>query len=183
VSQPDAWRTALDGLAQRREQLQTAVAVVPGSQIFAVNRNVDLPVTIRNDLPQSAVVWVSASTPSLRLQPGPAQQVVVPAGSTQTAQLPVKAVASGDVSLTAVLSDEAGQTVGRPVTVQVSVRADWEGRGIAIGVVVVVLVFVGGVVRTVVRVRHRPAPPVVRTAEEADGDGPPARRPEESTRG
>lgn len=181
--QQDAWRTALDGLARQREQLRSAVAVVPGSQIFAVNRDVDLPVTIRNDLPQSAVVWVSVSTRSLRLQPGPAQRVVVPAGSTQTARLPVKAVASGDLVLTVVLSDEAGQTVGDDAQLQVRVRADWENRGIAIAVVVVVLVFVGGVVRTVVRVRRRPAPPVVRTAEEADGDGPPARRPEESTRG
>ncbi len=183
ASQQDAWRTALGGLAKRREQLQSAVAVVPGSQIFAVNSNVDLPVTIRNDLPQSAVVWVSVSTRSLRLQPGEAQRVVVPAGSTQTAQLPVKAVASGDLSLAVVLTDEAGQQVGSTEALQVRVRADWESRGIAVAVVVVVLVFVGGVVRTVVRVRRRPAPPVVRTAEEADGDGPPTRRPEESTRG
>jgi len=183
ASQQDAWRTSLDGLAQRRDQLRSAVAVVPGSQIFAVNRNVDLPVTLRNDLPQSAVVWVSVSTRSLRLQPGEAQRVVIPAGSTQTAQLPVKAVASGDLSLDVVLTDEAGQQVGSTEELQVRVRADWESRGIAIAVVVVVLVFVGGVVRTVVRVRHRPAHPVVRTAEEADGDGPPTRRPEESTRG
>ena len=183
ADEQDAWRTQLAALAERREQLGGAVAVVSGSPLVVVNKVVSLPVTVRNDLSQNARVWVSVTSTSLRLQPGAAQEIVVPAGSTQVAYLPVRAVSSGDLTLYARLTDRAGQAVGGQVKVPVSVRADWESRGIAIAGVVVVLVFVGGVVRTVVRVRRRPAPPVVRTAEEADGDGPPARRPEESTRG
>lgn len=193
-SQQDSWRVALTGLSTEAQGLSSAVAVVPGSPVFAINKRVNLPVTVRNSLSQEAVVTVQLRSNSYRLLPGAAEQVTIPAGSQVTAQLPVRALASGDSSLTVLLrSPVDGRLVGVPAALTVRVRADWEGRGVAAAAAAAVLVLVGGVVRTVVRVRRRPRAPVVRSAEEADGDAPPrpraretqppSRDPEEADRG
>lgn len=179
---PEAWQRALDQLGQTAAALRTGLEIVP-STATVISSRVNLPVNVRNSLSQPVTVYVHLESRNIRLIPGEPVPITIAPGSQQQAQIPVRAAASGDTSVTVYLTDAAGDPIGQQVAQRVRVRADWEGRGVAIAAGVAGLVFVGGVVRTVVRVRRRPAPPVVRSAEEADTDGPPTRRPEESTRG
>lgn len=182
-SDQQGWQQALEQLAQTATRLGTGLEIVRGSTTTVISSRVNLPVTVRNALPQSATVLVHLRSANLRLVPGDPVELTVAPGSDGKAQIPVRAAASGDTWVTVYLTDPEGKVIGKPEDLRVRVRADWEGRGVAVAAAVAGLVFVGGVVRTVLRVRNRPAPPVVRSAEEADADGPPTRRPEESTRG
>nr|WP_255480926.1 DUF6049 family protein [Quadrisphaera sp. RL12-1S] len=182
-SDQQGWQQALEQLAQTATRLGTGLEIVRGSTTTVISSRVNLPVTVRNALPQSATVLVHLRSANLRLVPGDPVELTVAPGSDGKAQIPVRAAASGDTWVTVYLTDPQGKVIGKPEDLRVRVRADWEGRGVAVAAAVAGLVFVGGVVRTVLRVRNRPAPPVVRSAEEADTDGPPTRRPEESTRG
>lgn len=178
---PQGWGLALAELGETAVRLASGVQIVQGSTATVISSRVSLPVTVSNALSQPATVWVRLESRSTRLVPGQPVEITVPPGTTRAAQLPVRAAASGDTAVRVVLEDGAGKQIGEAESLRVRVRADWEGRGVAIAAGVVGLVFVGGVARTVVRVRRRPAPPVVRSAEEADADGPPTRRPEEPT--
>ncbi|PWJ55774.1 hypothetical protein SAMN06264364_102140 [Quadrisphaera granulorum] len=179
---PGAWRSALDALAERTEWLRSGIEIVP-TPLTAVSENVSLPVIVRNNLPVAVTVRVELSSTNLRLVPGPPVEKLIAPGSQESVPLPVRASASGDTLVTVYLTDAQGTRVGKPAPVRVMVRADWEGRGVAIAAGVVGLVLVGGLARTVVRVKRRPAPPVVRSAEEADTTRTAARRPEETPRG
>ncbi|TNM69048.1 hypothetical protein FHN55_04395 [Streptomyces sp. NP160] len=180
---PQGWQRALDQLSETAARLRDGLEVVQGSPTTVISSRVNLPVNVRNTLAQPATVFVHLQSGNIRLIPRDPVELTIAPGTQQQAQIPVRAAASGDTSVTVYLTDAAGNQIGEPEPLRVRVRADWEGRGVAIAAGVAGLVFVGGVVRTVVRVRRRPAPPVVRSAEEADADGPPTRRPEESTRG
>lgn len=180
---PQTWESSLGSLAKTADRIRTGLEIVQGSTTTVISSRVNLPVNVRNSLSQPATVYVNLRSGNLRLIPREPVELTIPPGTQQPAQIPVRAAASGDTSVTVYLTDAAGNQIGEVVQTRVRVRADWEGRGVAIAAGVAGLVFVGGVVRTVLRVRRRPAPPVVRSAEEADTDAPPARRPEESTRG
>lgn len=180
---PQGWQQGVDELGETATRLRSALQIVKRSTTTVISSRVNLPVNVSNSLTQPATVLVHLRSGNLRLIPRDPVQLTIAPGATQPAQIPVKAAASGDTSVTVYLTDTAGNQIGTPMDLRVRVRADWEGRGVAIAAGVAGLVFVGGVVRTVLRVRRRPAPPVVRSAEEADPDGPPTRRPEESTRG
>jgi hypothetical protein len=153
------WRRQLGELSASADQLRNGVQVVQGSAVTVISSQVNLPVTLRNDLKEAATVVVSLRSKSLRVRPGSPKTVEVPAGSQQQLVLPVRALASGDTQLSVVLRTREGQPVGAPATLSVRVRADWEGRGVLVVAVLVGLVLVAGLVRTARRVRRRPPPP------------------------
>jgi hypothetical protein len=152
------WRRQVADLSASADQLANGVQVLQGSAVTAISSRVNLPITLRNDLKETATVVVSLRSNSLRVRPGDPKTVDVPAGSQQQLVLPIRALASGDTQLSVVLSTRDGQRVGAPATLSVRVRADWEGRGVLVVAVVLGAVLVLGFVRTARRVRRRPPP-------------------------
>ncbi len=166
-----AWWSGVEELSASATAIDRDVRVVEGSAITVLSAQVDLPVTVVNDLDRAVDVTVSLDSSSPRLQPGGEQPISgLGPGDRQRVLVPVRAVASGDVTAQVVLRADDGTPIGSPATLRVRVRADWESRGTAVAAGVVVLVLLVGVVRTVRRNRRRAAE---RRAEDGDAAGTP----------
>jgi hypothetical protein len=112
-------------------------------------------VTIKNDSDQDQTVVLHGTTTTFRLEVLGTTEVTVPAGSSQLAELPVRAIANGPVQLR-VWIEQADQRVGDSVNIDINVNYDVElfllvSFGFAMFALIVV-----GIFRTVLKFRRRP---------------------------
>lgn len=130
------------------------IQVIPGSNINLLARETNIPITVDNPTDESALVTVWGQTESFRLEVLSEAVIEVPAQSSAIAQLPVRAIANGPITLRVWLTVD-GVQVGQDYVVGVSVNYDVE---IFIIVTFLVLLFglvVIGILRTAVRLRRR----------------------------
>ena len=127
---------------------------MPSSTINVISSEAQLPVRITSSLNQDVTVQVYLVSNNKRLQVPRTTTVRVPAHQQAKVTVPIQAVGSGDVALTVQVLAADGTTVGTPTTVNMRVRADWEGRGTGVIVGVLVAIVVTGTVRTVRRGRR-----------------------------
>lgn len=156
-----AWRADPTGRSAHIDQalaagdsVTSSLTAAPSSTINIINSEAVLPVRIVSTLDQDATVHVRLISDSQRLQIPETATVEVPARGEGTAKMPVTAVGSGEVNLTVQVLAADGTPVGRPSTVHLQVRADWESVGTAVIGVGLLLILVVGVVRTVRRGRR-----------------------------
>ena len=159
------WRSDPPGRASMAESARergTAVTgrltAVPSRTINLIASEANLPVRITSSLNQDATVVVRLLSGSARLQTIKDVTLTVPADGQTTATVPVRAVGSGDVNLTIMLLADDGTAVGAPQTIHMRVHADWESRGTRVMGAGLVILLVGGIVRTVRRGRRTTAP-------------------------
>ena len=132
----------------------SSLAAVPSSTINVISSEAQLPVRITSSLNQDVTVQVYLVSNNKRLRVPRTTTVRVPAHQQAKVTVPIQAVGSGDVALTVQVLAADGTTVGTPTTVNMRVRADWEGRGTGVIVGVLVAIVVTGTVRTVRRGRR-----------------------------
>lgn len=132
----------------------SSLAAVPSSTINVISSEAQLPVRITSSLNQDVTVQVYLVSNNKRLQVPRTTTVRVPAHQQAKVTVPIQAVGSGDVALTVQVLAPDGTNVGTPTTVNMRVRADWEGRGTGVIVGVLVAIVVTGTVRTVRRGRR-----------------------------
>ena len=137
----------------------SSLAAVPSSTINLISSEAQLPVRVASSLAQDVTVQVYLVSNNKRLQVPRTTTVRVPAHQQAKVTVPIQAVGSGDVALTVQVLAADGTTVGTPTTVNMRVRADWEGRGTGIIVGVLVSIVVIGTVRTVRRGRRTAVAP------------------------
>ena len=137
----------------------SSLAAVPSSTINVISSEAQLPVRITSSLNQDVTVQVYLVSNNKRLQVPRTTTVRVPAHQQAKVTVPIQAVGSGDVALTVQVLAADGTTVGTPTTVNMRVRADWEGRGTGVIVGVLVAIVVIGTVRTVRRGRRTAVAP------------------------
>ena len=137
----------------------SSLAAVPSSTINVISSEAQLPVRITSSLNQDVTVQVYLVSNNKRLQVPRTTTVRVPAHQQAKVTVPIQAVGSGDVALTVQVLAADGTTVGTPATVNMRVRADWEGRGTGVIVGVLVAIVVTGTVRTVRRGRRTTVAP------------------------
>ena len=137
----------------------SSLAAVPSSTINVISSEAQLPVRITSSLNQDVTVQVYLVSNNKRLQVPRTTTVRVPAHQQAKVTVPIQAVGSGDVALTVQVLAADGATVGTPTTVNMRVRADWEGRGTGVIVGVLVAIVVTGTVRTVRRGRRTAVAP------------------------
>jgi hypothetical protein len=101
------------------------VYIVPGSEVNLVARDGRIPVTIKNDGSESATIIVHGKSSSFRLEVLKETELTIPAGSSQVAEVGVRAVANGPVELEVWL-EENGVEVGKREIIQVNVNYDVE---------------------------------------------------------
>ena len=101
------------------------VYIVPGSEVNLVARDGRIPITIQNDGSESATVIVHGESSSFRLEVLREKEITIPAGSSQLAEIDVRAVANGPVELEIWL-EQNGVEVGKRELVQVNVNYDVE---------------------------------------------------------
>lgn len=133
-----------------------SVHLLPTNTINLFGSGAGLRFTVRNDLPYPVNLVLYATPNDLRLDVQRATDVVATAASNTRVEVPVQArLGNGEVTLALQLRSRASVAIGPPETVQVNVRAEWEGFGLtALGVLVGGLVLLG-VIRTVRRMRAR----------------------------
>jgi len=127
----------------------TAIKIVPGSTIHLVSRSSKLPVSIQNDFPTEIRVQVHVAPTNLSALIPAAIEVTVPANTTYVAQVPVTAIADGNVVLHAWLTTFSGLSLGEPVNLNLTINAEVEDSLIGGFAVAVAALLVVGVVRTV----------------------------------
>ena len=101
------------------------VYIVPGSEVNLVARDGRIPITVQNDGSESATVIVRGKSSSFRLEVLKETEITIPAGSSQQAEVDVRAVANGPVDLEIWL-EQNGVEVGERELVQVNVNYDIE---------------------------------------------------------
>jgi hypothetical protein len=128
--------------------------VVPGSQINLVARDARIPITVSNpDLQPIEVVVVAEST-SFRLEVIEEVTVLIPAQSTQIAEVPVRAIANGPVQLRVWL-EVNGEKVSQDQLININVNYDVELFLLMTFAVVMLALVIVGVVRTTIKLRRR----------------------------
>jgi hypothetical protein len=128
--------------------------VVPGSNINLLARETSIPITIENPTEAAAMVLVQAKTESFRLEVLSDSTVEVPALSSVVAQIPVRAIANGPVTLRVWLTVD-GEPVGEDYVVGVNVNYDVEVFLLVTFGVALFGLFVIGTFRTASKLRSR----------------------------
>ena len=172
---PAAWTLALDEHRAATALTLDSVGILPPTTVNLLSADAPLQVWVRNDLPYPATVVLHAAPDDLRLTVQDDTTVVAGALSNTRVQVPVRArVGSGEVGIELQLRSGTSEPIGATQVVDVNVRAEWEGIGIAVLAVLVGGFVLLGIVRTVLRLRARrrhPAPQPDATALAAE---PPA---------
>lgn len=149
---PD-WAAAVDAERAAISALGGSITII-GDTINQLSSHSELPITVSNGLPQRATVYVTVtpSNPSLSVV-NERVELVVPALGQARAIVPVESVANGSVTLTVSIASATGAAVASPAFLDLNVQAGWETAITGTFAVLVGLVFVGGIIRTVLKRR------------------------------
>lgn len=128
--------------------------IVPGSEINLVARDGRIPVTIKNDSLETQTVTLNGASTTFRLEILSTTEVTIPAGSSQLAEIPVRAIANGPVELKVWLEQD-GREIGKSELLQVNVNYDVElFLLVSFGFLMFAMIVVG-IFRTVLKFRRR----------------------------
>ena len=100
---------------------QPQVAVIPGSVINLLSRSSKIPIAIKNGYGSPVRIRVIVQPSNLRVLIPAVVEVLVPANTTVTAQVPVTAIGDGDVVLHTTLESFSGMHLTAPVDIQMKV--------------------------------------------------------------
>ncbi|WP_129787335.1 DUF6049 family protein [Promicromonospora panici] len=140
-------------LRSSKNLTQKSVTVVPRQDINFITDVGNIPVRVRNGLDVDATVTVVLRPDHPRLTVDDRSTETIPAGQDMDVQVPVRAIGSGDVEVTAQVLTPTGAKISDDSSFQVRVRAGWEEVGTWIAAGLVALLFLSGIWRTVRRGR------------------------------
>lgn len=156
LADADGFGAAVDDHREASRTTLQAVSILPSSGVTLATSSASLGFTVRNDLPWpvSLVVITTPNDPRVIVQN--TTPVVIGALQNSRAEVPVQArVGSGESNVTVQLRSPAMIAIGDSVSVDVSVRAEWETVGIGVLIALVAVMLVLGVIRTILRRRRR----------------------------
>lgn len=155
-------------LQATNELTHESIKVVPRQDINFITDVGNIPVRVRNELDLDATVTVVLRPDHPRLTVDARSKATVPAGQEVDVQVPVRAIGSGDVEVTAQIFTPTGAKITDDSSFQVRVRAGWEEVGTWIAAALVALLFLAGIWRTVRRGKS-PYRATSKDVEEATG--------------
>jgi hypothetical protein len=131
-----------------------APEIVPGSTINLVARDARIPITVSNPDTESVEVVIRSESTSFRLEVTDEIALLVPAQSTEIAEIPVRAIANGPVEIRVWL-EVAGERISEDQLITIIVNYDVElFLLVSFGVAMFALVIVG-IIRTTIKLRRR----------------------------
>lgn len=142
-----------EALTSTHELTQESVTVVPRQDVNFISDVGNIPVRVRNTLNIDATVTVVLRPDHPRLTVDARSTETIPALQEMDVQVPVRAIGSGDVEVTAQVLTPTGAKISDDSSFQVRVRAGWEEIGTWIAAGLVGLLFLAGIWRTVRRGR------------------------------
>ena len=137
------------------QKVATSVEIVPSQNVNVMGKNVPFPVTVTNSGDQPVEVDVGLFVPDARLQADQRVRTVVPADGSVSVHVPVIAVGTGKIAVTATAQSPAGATLASSEPIDVRLLADWEDTATWVVGSVVGLLFVFGLFRTLRKGRRR----------------------------
>lgn len=149
------WAAASAAFSNASAELRNTVKIVKSSSITLWADRASLPVTVSNELDQAVTVFVTVRprTPLLKVENSRVELTIEPE-TQRKASVPVQSLSNGTVQLDVTIADALGNRIGAQTHVSISVQAGWE-TPVTLGVAIfVVLVFVAGIVRTIIRRRR-----------------------------
>mgnify|MGYP000267000806 CR=1 FL=1 len=146
------------------------IRIVPGSTIHLVSKSSMLPISIRNDYDTEVRVQVHVVPGNLKAIIPATIEVTVPALTSYVAQVPITALADGEVPLKAWITTFSGIRMGKPVDLQLVITAEVEQSLIAGFFLVVAALGVAGLTRTLAK-RRRANRNDARTGNSGAGGG------------
>jgi hypothetical protein len=152
------WTTAIEAFLAASRGTLDAVQITEGSDLLLLSDISSLRMQVSNALPVPVTVYLAVRPlrPLLNVK-DPAVEVTIEPDSTSTASVPVESITNGDVTVQAQLHSAGGVPVGDARFVKVILQAGWETAGTLIAGTLVVLVFGGGLVRSILRRRREAA--------------------------
>lgn len=150
---PAGRSTAVAGMVAEVDRIEASVSVVTAKNFNIISTGSQIPVQVVNDLDQPVTLRVSLDPDDPRLVAETTDPVTIGPGQEVREQVPVRAVGSGDVRVTAQVLALDGTVLGSAEPFEVKVRADWENMGTAVVAGLLVLLLGGGIWRTVHRGR------------------------------
>jgi hypothetical protein len=152
------WPAAVTDHLTASAELVTLVQVGETSRLNLLADRQTLPIPIVNGLSQpiTVMVTVDPDLPILAIEDRSVEVTIEP-NSQASALIPVQAVSNGTVDIEVTLASLSGVPIGGPKSVEVLVNAGWETPIFVVLATGVVLLFVGGIVRNIVRRRRESA--------------------------
>lgn len=151
----DGWSAVVEAFLSDSHDLRSAVHLVTSDDfLLAADFDQFLPITVSNKLDQPVTVYVTVrpSTGALVVADSHVE-LSLDANSQAKVNVPVRSLSNGLVGVQVSLSSASGVSIGTPILSKVNVQAGWETPIVVIVASLVVLVFVVGIVRTVLRRR------------------------------
>jgi hypothetical protein len=134
-----------------------SVHIVAGSDINLLASDAKIPVRVKNDFGTDLRIIVHAAASNGRLSIPTPVEITIPANTAVNAQIPVKAIGSGQVNLSVWLETFSGLRVGDQVEVNVNVNADAENVILISFTAFVCVLGTLGLMRTLRKRRERAA--------------------------
>ncbi|WP_146181304.1 DUF6049 family protein [Salinibacterium hongtaonis] len=155
VDSTSDWPAEVSAYVDGSTEILESVQVLESSTINLLSETGDLPVTVSNALPYPVTVYVTvtSNTAILDVLEGRVA-VTVEGGSQSRAAIPVQSIANGTASLVVTLSSVTNVPISSPTYMTTNVQAGWDTAFTTIVAVLVLLMFIGGIIRTVRRRRR-----------------------------
>ncbi|MEY4320924.1 MAG: hypothetical protein RLZZ471_865 [Actinomycetota bacterium] len=134
-----------------------SVHIIAGSDINLLASDAKIPVRVKNDFNTDLRIHVHAVASNGRLSIPAPVEINIPANTAVNAQIPVKAIGSGQVNLSVWLETFSGLRVGDQVEVTVNVNADAENVMLIAFTALICILGTLGLVRTLRKRRERAA--------------------------
>lgn len=158
-SATETWTEDATGVSQ-------AVSATPGGPKGLVDKQASFPVTVTNELDRPVTVTVKLKPRTGQLQAPRTVQVTLSGESTRQVNIPVNAVADGQVTVAVQLLDDAGRVMFESGTTLVSVHREWASRSFLVAGVLLGILLLVGLVRSAKRGRVRVSPESVPDPED-----------------
>ncbi len=174
-SEPAARLATVRQARAETARVVSSISIGPLSDVNLLGERMELALPLHNALPQDATVQLILRPDDGRLQILENPTVVIPADGSVAAKVPVRAIGTGNVTVTVSVTQPAGPTgggapVARPANLEVRVRATWESIGANVGIAVIALLLAAGIWRTVRRGRSNRRAPDAEIAGEHESD-------------
>lgn len=149
------WAARVTDWLDRTKKLLTSVQLAESSTLNFFQDTGNLPIAISNGLPYPITVYVTVrSTTGILVVTNSRVPLEMEANSQSRVSIPVQSIANGTASLEVSLSSASGVSIGTPKTVTTNVVAGWETTATWIIAALLVILFVAGIVRTVLKRRR-----------------------------
>ena len=159
TQRPQLWGNAVADFRQASSVILNSVGILRPGPVRLFNADSGVQVWVRNDLDYPVRVNLITDPNDLRVTVDQLNEVTAQPHSNERVDIAVRSrVGSGEITMILYLTSPTGVAVGERQSVDVSVRAEWEGVGLLILSILGGGLVILGILRTVIRRRHPKTP-------------------------